>query len=272
MKKLKKILIILFTIIGILAVAMTVAAGAMGGFGPFKFIMENRLAKLPGNGAEYDIANVMPRENSPLEGKNIYFLGSSVTKGQHSLDVSFADYLAKHNSTNIVKEAVSGTTLVDNGATSYLARMRSNIPTDAKIDLLVCQLSTNDATTNKPLGNMSSTMELEEFDTKTIIGAIEYILVYAKETWNCPVVFYTGSRYDSVQYEEMVAALIALQDKYEFGMIDLFHNEEMNQVSESDYALYMSDPIHPTQAGYLKWWLPVMEEYLYEYVETLDKQ
>ena len=33
--------------------------------------------------------------------------------------------------------------------------------------------------------------------------------------------------------------------------------------SEKEYEVYMADPVHPTQAGYLEWWTPKMEEYLY---------
>ena len=38
-------------------------------------------------------------------------------------------------------------------------------------------------------------------------------------------------------------------------------------VSEKEYEVYMADPVHPTQAGYLEWWTPKMEEYLYQFLE-----
>ena len=41
----------------------------------------------------------------------------------------------------------------------------------------------------------------------------------------------------------------------------------MNDVSEKEYEVYMADPVHPTQAGYLEWWTPKMEEYLYQFLE-----
>ena len=41
----------------------------------------------------------------------------------------------------------------------------------------------------------------------------------------------------------------------------------MNDVSEKEYEVYMADPVHPTQAGYLEWWTPKMEEYLYQLLE-----
>ena len=64
------------------------------------------------------------------------------------------EYLAARDGIVYVKEAVSGTTLVDNGETSYIARMKANIP-DQKADLFICQLSTNDATTGQPMGEIS---------------------------------------------------------------------------------------------------------------------
>ncbi len=63
---------------------------------------------------------------------------------------------------------------------------------------------------------------------------MEYITVYAKQTWNCPVIFYTGTKYDSKQYQQMVDVLFELQDKYGIGVIDLWNDEEMNDVSEKN--------------------------------------
>ena len=183
------------------------------------------------------------------------------------MDVYFVDYISYRNGCEYVKEAVSGTTLVDNGKTSYIQRMKNNIGTDEKFDAFVCQLSTNDASKEMPMGEISSSENLEDFDTQTITGAMEYIIVYAKQTWNCPVIFYTGTKYDSKQYQQMVDVLFELQDKYGIGVIDLWNDEEMNDVSEKEYEVYMADPVHPTQAGYLEWWTPKMEEYLYQFLE-----
>lgn len=126
---------------------------------------------------------------------------------------------------------------------------------------------TNDASKEMPMGELSSSENLEDFDTQTITGAMEYIIVYAKQAWNCPVIFYTGTKYDSKQYQQMVDVLFELQDKYGIGVIDLWNDEEMNDVSEKEYEVYMADPVHPTQAGYLEWWTPKMEEYLYQFLE-----
>lgn len=223
-----------------------------------------------GNKEQYSVANVEVLENSSLQGKKIIFLGSSVTYGSASGGESFVEYMEKRDGIIPVKEALSGTTLVDEkvwGKESYIARMKT-IDTEIKADALVCQLSTNDATMKKPLGRVSEGFELSLFDTQTVAGAIEYVVAYAKETWDCPVIFYTGTRYESEHYAAMVELLLEIQEKWDIGVIDLWNNEQMNAVSEEDYKLYMVNDIHLSKAGYLEWWTPVMEEYLAEYLQN----
>lgn len=201
----------------------------------------------------------------PLRGKTMIFLGSSVTYGSAAGGTSFVELLRVKEGCKVIKEAVSGTTLVDNGANSYVQRMLNNLPADREVDHFICQLSTNDATQNKPFGRVSDSKNLEDFNTKTIIGAMEYIICYAKETWDCPVSFYTGTKFDNVLYGKMVKALYDLQKKWDIGIIDLWNDEEMNNISEELYQRYMSDPIHPTALGYREWWLPKFVAHLEQY-------
>ncbi|NLU52881.1 MAG: SGNH/GDSL hydrolase family protein [Clostridiaceae bacterium] len=225
-----------------------------------------KLSMLPGNASQYHIKNVDELPESPLKGKTIIFLGSSVTYGSASLGTSFTDYIGKRNRVKTIKEAVSGTTLVTDGdtcGTSYVSRIKSITP-EIKADLFICQLSTNDSTQGKTLGEVSESFNMDSFNTDTIAGAIEYIIAYAKKTWNCPVVFFTNPRYDSPQYGKMVDMLYKIQKKWDIGIIDLWNNEKFNNISKEEYSLYMFDSIHPTQAGYLKWWTPVIEEYLFK--------
>ena len=129
-----------------------------------------------------------------------------------------------------IKEAVNGTTLIDNGEDSYIERMRDNLDPKRQVDLFICQLSTNDATRNSPLGEISESRDLDSFDVKTVCGAIEYIIAYAKETWHCPVMFYTNPQYDSDTYAKMVEALLKIQEKWQIGVIDFWNDEQINRV------------------------------------------
>lgn len=201
-------------------------------------------------------------KGSPLKGKTIVFLGSSVTYGAAAQGQSFVEYLARRDGVNAVKEAKSGTTLVDLGSgDSYVERLKQ-LDRAEKVDCVVVQLSTNDATRKLPLGEISAGKELPDFDTKTITGAMEYMIRYSKDRWNCPVVFYTGAYYDSEPYAAMVRRLLELKDKWDIFVIDLYTDKAFNDIDEDAYRLYMSDPIHPTKAGYRDWWGPEIEKQL----------
>ena len=62
----------------------------------------------------------------------------------------------------------------------------------------------------------------------------------------------------------MVDLLGKISKKWNISVIDLWSDEAFNIITEEKRQLYMADPIHPTQAGYLEWWTPVMEDALYE--------
>ena len=195
-----------------------------------------------------------------LAGKRIFFLGSSVTYGSAAGGVSFVDMLAEKDGIIAVKEAVPGTTLVDNGERSYISRLKKHTE-DPAPDAFVCQLSTNDATLGLPVGTISDTFDIGSFDTSTVAGAIEYILAYVRNRWNCPVVFYTGTRYESENYAELVTLLLKIREKHNIRVIDMW-DSDMNDIPNELYKRYMADGIHPTKEGYAQWWLPVFEKEL----------
>ena len=222
-----------------------------------------------GNMNKYSLENTQTINDSVLKGKTIIFLGSSVTYGSASKGTSFVEYLEKRDGIIPIKEALSGTTLVDQqiiGKDSYITRLK-RIDKDIKADLFVCQLSTNDATMKKPLGSISNGFDLYSFDTNTIAGAIEYIISYVKNTWNCPIIFYTGTKYNDNYYEKMIKLLYKIKDKWNIGILDLWNDKEMNEVSKEDYKLYMVNAIHPSKAGYRDWWTPKFEEILKDYIK-----
>ena len=211
-----------------------------------------------GNSVEYSPKQCTLEESS-LYGKKIIFLGSSVTYGYCSLGDSFVDYLEHQYGVVPIKEAKSGTTLVDNGKNSYVSRMKT-IDKNISADAFVCQLSTNDATKNMPLGEISDSYDIKTFDTQTVIGAIEYIIAYAKATWSCPVIFFTNPKYDSDVYAKMVEVIDQLSQKWTIGVIDLWNDDEVNDMSASND--FMNDDIHPTRRGYKELWTPVFKECL----------
>lgn len=228
-------------------------------FGPAKALGDVRLKAMQGNAAEYDFSGITPMDDSPLQGKTVVFLGSSVTNGAAALHQSIPEYFSARMGCIAIKEAVDGTTLCDTGKSSYIQRLLNNIDPTTPVDLLVCQLSTNDASKEMPLGNFGD-------DTSTVTGAMEYIILYAKETWNCPVVFYTNARFESANYPAMVDRLYELSEKYGVGILDLWSSDDFNAISEEQRSLYMKDTIHPYKAGYRDWWGPELEKQMCAYL------
>ena len=267
-KKKKKTMIIILAVLVFLLLEW-LFIGYRFSFGPFKSLGDIRMAKLPGNAESYGMDSLSEMENSPFTGKKVLFLGSSVTYGAASLREGIPEYFSARLGCEITKEAVSGTTLTDDKTNSYVHRLLTKVDPAEDYALVVVQLSTNDASKNKPLGEIADGFSLSEFDTHTVTGAMEYIIAYSQETWNCPVVFYTGSRYDSEAYAAMVERLMELQEKWGIGVLDLWHDDAFNTLSDTDRALYMNDNIHPTKAGYREWWCPEMERQLLNYLDQV---
>lgn len=218
-----------------------------------------------GNAVQYSVAQTPALPDSPIKGKTLIFLGSSVTAGTAAYGESFVDFLAKRDGIIPVKAAVAGTTMVDQDSNSYIPRMKAINPA-LQADAFICQLSTNDASQTLPLGTISASQDPATFNTHTIAGAIETIIAYARTTWKAPVIFLTGTRYASSHYGQMVDLLLQIQQKWGIGVIDLWNNSTMNAISSSERALYMIDDVHPSRAGYRDWWTPVIEQYLYAHL------
>ena len=234
----------------------------------------------PANGEEYSVENCESRDTA-LTGKIIYWLGSSVTLGMASCEESVPDYIAARNGAICVKDAVSGTTLAGNDKNGYLYRLHNgNFDKNAKIDAFVCQVSTNDAK-KKNIGRLGSVSGLlvtdkSEFDTDTVAGAMEYVIAYVVQTWNCPIYFYTNAYFSdegykkskdpkSSDYSLMVDLTYELAEKWnnvgaDVRIIDLFGDEDFNDIPQEDYEFYMYDAVHPYKAGYLEWWTPAFEK------------
>ena len=117
------------------------------------------------------------QSESPLCGKTILFLGSSVTYGSAAEGQSFVELFETLDGVKAVKEAKSGTTLVDKTSPlapaifeegdSYIKRLKK-VDVAAHIDCVLCQLSTNDATLKLPLGETGDGTAPESFDTHTV--------------------------------------------------------------------------------------------------------
>ncbi len=266
-KSKKKTVIIVCVIVAVFLLAQNLFIGWRFSFGLFKGLGDLRMAKIPGNSEEYAMNKVEALEDAPLAGEKVLFLGSSVTRGESSLREGIPEYFAARMGWQITKEAVSGTTLADTGKNSYVQRLLNKVDPQENYSLVIVQLSTNDAGKNKPLGEIAESFDQADFDTETTTGAIEFIISYVRETWGCPVVFYTNARYDNEAYEPLVERLLELQEKWDIGVLNLWSDDDFNTITDDERSLYMYDSVHPTKAGYREWWCPEMERQLCQWLD-----
>ena len=252
---------------------------------------DSQIEEFTASDFRFKLSRVEEKEDSPLQGKTIYWLGSSVTDGQNAEHLATPEYLAARTGSASVKEAVSGTTLLDIGRDdggSYTYRLINSEKFDknAAIDAFICQISTNDAKSE----NLShwgaitdaDVTDMDAFDLSTSIGGVEFIIAYVTETWHCPVYFYSGAFFgdeglrsnadpSGSDYGKFVNEVIEVAEKwnamegYTVEVIDLYHDETFNALaSDAYYEWCMADAIHPKLAGFLQWWTPYFEEFLSE--------
>ncbi len=240
----------------------------------------------------YRVSSVQKQENHPLADKTIYWLGSSVTYGSASNGEGVGEYLAAMTGCISKKDAVSGTTLFDDGgsgdsgAKSYTRRMLNStvFTITESVDAFICQISTNDAINNRlskrGIITADDVTNMDDFNRGTTLGAVEYIIAYVENVWNCPVYFYSGSYFgdsgarsnanpSGTNYAMLVNQVKQICEKwnkidgYEVGVIDMYNDADFNAaVTDEYYDWCTSDAIHPFNAGYLHWWTPYFENYL----------
>lgn len=258
----------------------------------YTLLDDSHLDEKDANDAVFDPINVMANDSS-LKDKTFYWLGSSVTYGHESEGFSMSEYVSSLTGAKCFKDAESGTTLlcdnanIKSGEKSYTSRLTNSeiFDKETKIDGFICQISTNDSTpgNNSKRGVVSK--DYENFDLKTTLGGVEYIISYVHKTWNCPIYFYSGAYFKDGKdktkresnnppgsnYASLVSDVKQIAIKwnkkvdYQVRIIDLYNDVDFNNTaSDSYYNWAMKDPIHPKKAGYLQWWSPY-------FVKALEK-
>lgn len=170
----------------------------------------------------------------------VLFLGSSITYGYAAGGYSFMDYVKERSDYEVVKEAVSGTTLSSCLPDSYYERLLKRGTEGA--DVLLVQLSTNDASKGVALGGVDS------IDPKTSCGAINRIIDFGIDN-GCRVGFYaTPVLGDDSFFAPIEGAMEMISAQRGVPFLDLNKDEKLkNLCSKSGYY---ADNIHPSAKGH----------------------
>ena len=200
----------------------------------------------------------------PLSDRYIAYLGSSVTRGHggNTDGTSFADMTAHLTGGSYKKEAISGTNLAITGGRndSYAERIEKLNLANNQPDVLVVQLSTNDFSNSVPLGSVSDGTAAEEFDKKTVTGAIEYIIARTAElspetkivVYTCPLNSGWGKYAEYGNYID--GNLKELEQKWveKLYVLDLYNAD---YIKVSSYI--QGDNLHPQKEGYAQVFTPL---------------
>ena len=92
------------------------------------------------------------------------------------------EFVRESREYDVVKWALSGTTLADINEKSYVSRLNQEIDAQEVCDCFICQLSTNEASKNLPLGTISESSDKIDLWNDSEMRAYQFFIYsYEKE-------------------------------------------------------------------------------------------
>lgn len=216
-----------------------------------------------GNSSDYDVSSLTLNEDSVMKDDTIVFVGSDFTLGLKADNQSFIDYLKAVDGLNAATFTEENIGLTSKKDVSFISLVESIPKEHASPKAIFFEIPYYDAKHGTKLGEISDSYMLSDFDTETAIGAMEYIMCYAKMNWSCPVFFYTSADYNlSKKYEKLVSAAHRVSDKWNMPMLDFTSNDKIASLEKSDKSLYFVDSRNMTKAGYNEIIAPEFENFI----------
>lgn len=172
---------------------------------------------------------VYTASNHELEGKNILFVGDSITaaKGKFDSYSGFAGRVGLSNYMNWTNAGVNGATITE-GSNSVVDQIKKY--KDNNYDYVIMQGGINDLHAEVNLGEVSDSFERDAFDDRTFAGGLEKLFYYAKKynpdskfgfiiTYETPNTSYVK---DLSIREKQNALMREICDKWEIPYLDLY--------------------------------------------------
>lgn len=212
-------------------------------------------------------------EISPLLGKTSLYLGDSIAYGAgDSLGLSWAGRIAERG-ISYENVAVSGWA-VTNTATSGRGQIVTQLDRAKKsdYDFVILEGGVNDVLISEresahPIAFGEITADGTEYDTSTICGAIEDLIVKTKAKFPNATVGYIINNYYGATETDMqkyISAVKTACEKHGIAYVDLYNDEyvKANFVNSS----HLPDNLHPNAAGY-----DILTKVIADWMETLVK-
>lgn len=211
---------------------------------------------------------------SELWKKSLYSDGDSIAQGAKIGNRSYAHLLAEEYNMALISEAVGGTTLAvhldSNGepdGTSIYERLVANT-SEKKYDIILLDGGTNDITElangKLELGVTTDGVD-EEFDTTTILGALEAICKHLNENQlDAKKLFiFVTNRVELLKLtKETQAEMKKVLNKWGIPYIDLSNITSLGVWNAEIKDKYYVDDIHPNFEAHKKFYFPYIEKAL----------
>ena len=226
------------------------------------------------------------KTDSPLYGKSALYCGDSISYGHYDNvpGTAWAGRLEAQYGLDGDNRSKSGWCL------STVRSVRDRIVSQLKgakdnsYDLVVLEGGVNDAWGKTdgsgvyaPVGEMSDSFDVSDYDITTFAGGLEELFYTAKQQFpNAQLVYismfympkapaHTNRVSDMEQY---YAEAERICEKWGVAYLDLYHNDELSNALgvQQGSNQYLQDPVHPTAKGY-----DVMLPYIAEFLEELAR-
>ncbi|MBR6548634.1 MAG: hypothetical protein IKT68_03730, partial [Clostridia bacterium] len=206
--------------------------------------------------------------DNPLKDKTALFIGDSICYGQWDTQPrqGWAGRIkTQFGMASVTNAGVGGTTISTEREGRIVTQLHNN--KNNSYDYVIMQGGTNDGwgdlatTTAAPVGKMTNSFALKDFDTSTFAGGLEELFYYATQYFpNAKLGFMTtfatplgasqnlGATGDMDAYYTLA---VQICEKWGIQCLDLFHDRYVsNTLMKVNTYECLQDPLHPNATGY----------------------
>lgn len=220
--------------------------------------------------AKYDPdANVIARPNSPLKDEKILFMGDSIMYGSYDMlptskGRSWAGRIAVATGATVKNVGVGGSTVALDATSKgdLMDQWEAAMSEDSDYTMVFIHSTVNDVkNANIQMGSMLYTNDpaILKANAHTFAGGLQWTLYNIRQSMPEQTVIYCTNINKLAGYEgignmdriwDYYALAMQICNYYHVEFIDLYHNEEINDLLQPDTTKYLADLLHPDSEGY----------------------
>lgn len=235
-------------------------------------------------------------EIDPLNGKTLVSLGDSIAYGAGNpqgggVYKSYANLIAEKHGMQLASYAVTGATLCPtlDANKNVCGQVSTLLSSNVAPDIILVEGGINDIHNNfdyetnrgaviSPETNNAYTTLITDSTKATVCGALEWIFCKLKMTYSSAIVIFIAvhraTSRNMTRQAQLHSDEMAICEKWAIPVVNIYENGLLNtKILEmrDAFTLILSDTqigdgIHPNEAGYLKFYVPMIETKIAEFI------